>query len=509
MIIFCVIQIIDKYVVDVGSIASTNEDDDFDIEVRKRSRAPRSMSMIPVAQGVDHGKVKGVDIRVGSLGVPDNVNEKESLHTGKGKEPVQHGAQCDDEATFFTVDFSRYNAGVSGSVEKTCASKSPKNGSVRVEDIDGHDQVINAKTMRESVPESTSFKHNGNDCSGGFRIKDLLSKKVGIGNESRESREFFTADGDTQKSTPVSVDDLHTKYSTVGSGTFAGPQDQHVFVPSVPPKIPISRSMIDDNLVGVGETTTIAMKTLVVAHEHLTDNYMKAIEEIKRKDRELEQLRARCSGLEENMNMLAVRLKSTEGHIERSETRVGMLLCLLDESRANTSELEKRCSVVDVADTVHSIIKSRSKDTMQSDAVDTNGVPSFKLNVTQDPHTNDNAASSRSNNEADERILELELENEKMKVTIEVLQHTNYDLITDKDREIQSLVDNNNRLEEEAERWRRGMDIANGEAEQLQTTLQRKRKELDEANAFNKNLMDQLIQIQTVNDELTIINRTL
>lgn len=96
-----------------------------------------------------------------------------------------------------------------------------------------------------------------------------------------------------------------------------------------------------------------------------------------------------------------------------------------------------------------------------------------------------------------------------MHVTIEVLVHNNDKQINERDAMIQGLMEHNNKLEDEAERWRRAMDSANGESHHLRAVIESKKREIDEFVLKNKELMGQLVAIQTANDELTIVNRTM
>lgn len=77
------------------------------------------------------------------------------------------------------------------------------------------------------------------------------------------------------------------------------------------------------------------------------------------------------------MNGIVVRYKCLEAELERSDTRVGMLLCLLNESHVENAELEKRCSMVDVVNIVQSIMKSRSRNSKGSNCVYKIEMPSF------------------------------------------------------------------------------------------------------------------------------------
>ncbi|KAM7460278.1 hypothetical protein LguiA_035796 [Lonicera macranthoides] len=485
--------VIEKYVIDVDNIGAASNVSDIDIEVRKRSRAPRAMASIPVVQGTESSKCKGFDIRDSKPSEPkEEVNDgAKDMFNGKGETDNVKGSES--VPTFFDVNFSKYSVGSSDSAQKLSKAAVTDNvNAVR-------DEAVVRPELDEQTAPQPRYGNPPSGCTPSNHSGTTEFPKKTSGKE----------DGATINPSRTEVPNVNVGSSRRNAGPSFTNRGSHVFVPSVPPKLSISRDMIDQLISGVDDNATTEFKKLMVAHEHLTDNYMKSIEELKRRDIEINELKARCNNLEDTANEMAVRLKSNEGHLERSETRVGMLLCLLDESRTAASELEKRCSSLDVADTVHSIIKSRSKGKKETETVENSGLPSFNLHVSQVASTKKGAASNSSGVETDERLMELEVENEKLKVAIEVLQHTNYDMMTQKDGEILSWVDNNNRLEEEAERWCRGVDNAKGEADHLRTVFERKRKDFDELVVFNKKHMDKLVEVQSVNDELTIINRTL
>ena len=115
----------------------------------------------------------------------------------------------------------------------------------------------------------------------------------------------------------------------------------------------------------------------------MTKKYLKSVEAFNIKEKEVDGLKRRCNELEESFNCVAVKFKCIQQELERSETRVGMALCLLDESHAANTKLEKKCSFVDVPETVHSIIKSRSKNSNDSSALEKSEMPSFELQITQ------------------------------------------------------------------------------------------------------------------------------
>lgn len=475
--------------IDVETIGSRSDASEMDIELRKRSRAPRTVTSMPVISDVTKIKGKGIDIR----GADHPILKKEVC---EGRDNV--GSKINKPAKdipaggLFDVDFTKYSVGASESAKKQPMMNNVDRSKATV--VEPSVQVDTSHQYApQTVKESTSEQYSKSapskttnlpkDTSGNADINQMRDDTSGLQHEAADPSKL----------------NFRSSYHRAGC---------HVFVPSIPPRLAVIREIIDQLRIGATDNAATELKKLMVAHEQLTENYMKSIEEIKRKDSEINDLKNRCITLEDTANEMAVRLKNNEGHLERSETRVGMLLCLLDESRANASELEKRCSAVDVADTVHSIIKTRSMGKTESDPLENSGMPSFDIHVTQMSSKKHNMARSSSGVETDERVLELEVDNEKLKVAIEVLQHTNYDMMTQKDQEIQVLIENNNRLEEEAERWRRGMDNAKGEADHVRSVLDRKKKDFSDLSNFSRKLMDELVQIQSVNDELTIINRT-
>ena len=248
--------------------------------------------------------------------------------------------------------------------------------------------------------------------------------------------------------------------------------------------------MIDDELVRDKSRASGIIKEIVIAHEHLTDNYLKSVEQVNLKDDELDDLRTRCIELEHTLNNQAIKYKCVEKELERSDTWVSMLLCLLDESRQAKNELEKRCEMVDVTKTVQSLMKSRSQATIECNVVSNSEVPSFDLQLTQGESSSKQGKPGHSITRNDESSWKIENELERLRATVEVLEHQHHKLMGEKDDMIQSLLEHNNRLDEEAERWRKAMDSANGESIHLNTIIDTKKKEVDELVVKNKDLMD-------------------
>ncbi|KAM7497457.1 hypothetical protein LguiA_021871 [Lonicera macranthoides] len=64
--------VIQKYVIDIETIGSRSHASEIDIEIRRRSRAPRTMTSMPVVSNTDKGKGKGkgIDIRGADFSTP-------------------------------------------------------------------------------------------------------------------------------------------------------------------------------------------------------------------------------------------------------------------------------------------------------------------------------------------------------------------------------------------------------------------------------------------------------
>lgn len=86
-----------------------NDANDFDIEVRRRSRAPTSMSTIIMVVSMELVRNTGIVIHDGGSRVLDKINENNSTNSRKGKQPFVHNVQYNDNGDFVEVDFSCYN----------------------------------------------------------------------------------------------------------------------------------------------------------------------------------------------------------------------------------------------------------------------------------------------------------------------------------------------------------------------------------------------------------------
>lgn len=95
-----------------------------------------------------------------------------------------------------------------------------------------------------------------------------------------------------------------------------------------------------------------------------------------------------------------------------------------------------------------------------------------------------------------------------MKVTLQVVESNNNRLLLEKDQLIQWLVSDNNYLEGEAEKCKRAMDASKNASQQLRSIIESKTIEIEMRSKYNE-LMEKMIPLQTVNNEITILNRTI
>lgn len=101
----------------------TSNTNNLDMDIRKRSRVPRSMSSMHVVADKSKAKRKRIDIRV-----PDPLAPKKD--DGEGGPDVGNKDKATGEVTPgeggpkpFSVDFTQYSVGVSNSAQKNIKCK--------------------------------------------------------------------------------------------------------------------------------------------------------------------------------------------------------------------------------------------------------------------------------------------------------------------------------------------------------------------------------------------------